>query len=308
MKVLLIDIDRKYRPSRARGKIIPNLALMKLSAHFKHLYAEVGFDIQDPDIVYISAVFSRNSTNAHYEYYRHYASGALVSMGGSGISYDITLPKEIECVKPDYSLYPSTYSQGFTTRGCIRSCPFCIVNRKEGKISRHQHIQDFVDFRFREVMLMDNNILADKDWFFVNTIWAEEHNLRIIIPQGLDVRLLTPEIAEHLKCLHFKDSQIRFAFDNLSDEEYVRAGINMLRDAGINCKRNVSFYVLSGFNTTFSEDKYRCDLLKDLGVNAFLMIYRKTGAAQAHLARWANRRPLYWTSTSNSYLESKVVE
>ena len=46
MKVLLVDMDSK----------IPNLALMKISAHHKAQGDDVGFAIENPDKVYIFGV------------------------------------------------------------------------------------------------------------------------------------------------------------------------------------------------------------------------------------------------------------
>ena len=111
---------------------IPNLALMKLSAYYKEKGDSAGFDIQDPHLVFVSVIFSKD---------REQAAGiatlypkAKVTFGGSGWDLKNKLPVDIEMIKPDYDLYPSTYSQGYTTRGCVNKCGFCIVPEKEGKI------------------------------------------------------------------------------------------------------------------------------------------------------------------------------
>ena len=125
MKVLLVDVDSK----------IPNLALMKVSTYYKSKGHEVGFNVTDPDLVYASVIFKKN---------RHLVDGlrflypnALIDIGGSGFDLKKTLPKSIEECSPDYDLYPNSDRYlGFTTRGCIRSCPFCIVRRKEGLFHR----------------------------------------------------------------------------------------------------------------------------------------------------------------------------
>jgi len=113
MKVLLVDFDSK----------IPNLALMKLSAWHKQKGDLVGFDIQDPDQVYVSVVFSKNKSQAAG--LTTMFPNSMISFGGPGWDLQNFLPEEIEKIKPDYDLYPSEYSQGYTTRGCIRKCPFC---------------------------------------------------------------------------------------------------------------------------------------------------------------------------------------
>jgi hypothetical protein len=152
MRVLLVDID----------STIPNLALMKISAYYKSLGHLVGFNIDNPDLVYISCIFSKNRMKAIMEstFYN-----CRVILGGSGIDFENKLPHEIETIKPDYDLYQSTYSQGYTTRGCPNKCEFCIVPRKEGKIKINQHPSEFHDTRFDTCMIMDNNLFAaPKDW------------------------------------------------------------------------------------------------------------------------------------------------
>lgn len=54
MKVLLVDVDSK----------IPNLALMKISAWHKLNGDDVGFNIENPDKVYISCIFKKNAGQA----------------------------------------------------------------------------------------------------------------------------------------------------------------------------------------------------------------------------------------------------
>ena len=149
--ILLIGVDGK----------IPNLALMQISAYHKSKGHEVSLNTpNDPDIVYISCIFKKNKSSA-IGISRYYPN-AEINIGGSGVSYN-WLPDEMQKIKPDYDLYSSTYSMGFTTRGCIRNCPFCIVSEKEGKYRRWQEIKEFHDDRFDTVELLDNNWYADKD-------------------------------------------------------------------------------------------------------------------------------------------------
>lgn len=278
MKILLIDIDSK----------IPNLALMKISTYFKQKGCEVGFNVTDPDLIYVSCIFKKNKEQA-LGLKKFYPNSKIV-FGGSGINYEV-LPDKMEFLKPDYDLYPSTCSQGYTTRGCIKKCPFCIVNEKEGKLKRHQHIKEFYDERFDTVMLMDNNLLVDKRWFFKQTDFILEHDLKVI-EHGMDIHYLDKEIAERLSEIKFVKT-MHFAFDNMYDEKAVLRGISLLKDAGINLKQDVQFYVLTGYNTTHREDLYRCNLLKTQGTNSFVMQYKKDKFI-SKLARWSNRKWYYW--------------
>ena len=111
--ILIIDIDSR----------IPNLALKKVELYYTRLGEKVAWNMPIyaaiADKVYVSCVFSKN---------RHLAEEweGRAEIGGSGYSLSKELPPEIEAVRPKINF-------GFTTRGCIRNCPFCIVPEKEGK-------------------------------------------------------------------------------------------------------------------------------------------------------------------------------
>ena len=79
-----------------------------------------------------------------------------VICGGTGFDLTTVLPDEIDSMKPKLNM-------GFTTRGCIRKCKFCVVPEKEGWIRETGDIYDFWDGKSKEVVILDNNILAVKD-------------------------------------------------------------------------------------------------------------------------------------------------
>ena len=172
MKVLLIDIDSK----------IPNLALMKISAYYKSRGDNVGFTNTDnPDMIYASVIFRKNKHKVDGIPFMY--PGAKIEIGGPGYDLKKTLPDEIEFGKPDYSLYPECdYSIGFSSRGCIRNtktCPFCIVPIKEGAFRRNQHPEEWYNSNFDKIIFLDNNILADPEWFFEITGLCIEKNLKV---------------------------------------------------------------------------------------------------------------------------------
>ena len=282
MRVLLVDIDSK----------IPNLALMKLSAWHKSQGDEVGFCIENPDKVYISCILTKNAGQARGV--ARFYPDAEIDIGGSGVDLKKGLPEEIEEMKPDYDLYPSTYSQGFTTRGCIRKCSFCVVPKKEGTLYEWQHPVFFHDDRFDTCMLMDNNLFgASRDWVTSVLTWFSDHNVKML-DHGFDARLLTEEYAGMLKDIKHPKG-IRFAWDHRNDEPAVINAIQLLKDAGFTQMHKISFYVLSGYNSGFEDALYRCNRLKEMGVSAFVMPYHKRDKRINRLANWANRRWAYWS-------------
>lgn len=115
MKIELIDVD---------GHNFPSLPLMKLSAWHKQQgdnvewYNPLTAWIEPPDRVYMSKVFTFTPD------YPHPVCAGEVIKGGTGYYYPDggdPLPKEIEHIYPDYSLYPDLCmdtAYGFLTRGC----------------------------------------------------------------------------------------------------------------------------------------------------------------------------------------------
>jgi len=295
-KILLIDIDSK----------IPNLAMMKLSSYHKskgnriHLlemtnqhildFSFFSSDFTDPNHTYISCVFSKNKYFALAVKKRFTPS----TIGGYGIS-NVFLPNKIEHTMPDYDLYGIDYSLGFSTRGCPRKCPWCIVPKMEGKFRFHKHISTFHHPDHKKVVLLDNNILASPT--FKDTIsYITSNNLKVSFNQGLDIRLITDKIASLLSNtkyydLRFRERRLYLAWDTMGVEHNVMKAIRTLTNAGIR-PDHLMFYVLCGFNTTHAQDKYRIDTLISHGVKPYVMKYNgiKTDKWLNKLAKWINRR------------------
>lgn len=294
MKIRLIDID----------STIPNLALMKISAYYKSLGHEVGFNIVDPNIVYASVIFRKN---------KHLVDGlkffypeAQIIVGGSGYNLTSKLPDEIEYFRPDYTLYPECdYSIGFSTRGCFRNCHFCIVPEKEGKFKQAQHPEEWHNPEFNKIMFLDNNILFDRDYFFKITEWCIKNKLQVCFNQGLDIRLIDTEIAKQLLKME-KWKSVFFAWDHVKDEDIIKEKITQLKAAGFTkskLKDLIHFYVYVDSDTEYEEGVYRCRELKKLYCNSFVMfnIDKEPTPRIQKLRRWANKKPLYWSIDIDDY-------
>ena len=270
MKVLLLDLDISKR-----RRLFPNLALMKLSAYHKKNGDDVylNFPLRLPDITYASSVFTWNRLRAEKE--GRYPEGVI--KGGVGfewVSPEVYTPQwladEVEHIMPDYSLYPKVdFSLGFTSRGCTRCCPWCIVPKKEGGLNPWARLYEFWDRSHRKITLLDNNLLAAPNWkVTMEDLLAEE--LEVDFNQGLDIRLLNEDNLYYLK--RVKTHEFRFAFDDISQEKAIRKGIELLLDAGIR-SRHLSFYLLHGFG---NDDQIieRLAILHSYDVDIFPMAYR----------------------------------
>jgi len=254
-----LDIINRRRP-------YPNLALMKLSAHHKARGDEVflNFPLRRPDITYASCIFTWNA-----KYREGLSPDAII--GGSGIDLKAELPPEVEHIMPDYTLYPNIdSSMGFTSRGCVRKCPWCIVPEKEGEIKPCARIYEFWDRRHRKITLLDNNLLAAPNWRqTLEDLLAE--GLEVDFNQGLDIRLLNTGNLDYLK--QVRANELRFAFDDIAYEKAVTEGIRLLLDNGLG-SRKLSFYFLYGFPIIKQESVERAKILASYNVEVYPMAYK----------------------------------
>jgi len=236
-----------------------NLALMKLSAYHKKLGDEVRLNMPlwPADYTYSSYIFS----NGLY-------FGGLGETGGIGVDPKIVLPIYIEDVRPDYSLFNLNHSLGYTFRACHRECPFCKVPLLP-KNTTHHSIWEFHDPRFTEIELLNNNTFFDPLW---EDTFKEIYEAKLkIIDHGMDLRLLDDHKAWWIKRLKWKNEP-KFAWDQMRDEKEIIQGMKLLQKYKI----NGMIYILMGFDTSFEQDLYRCEMVNSMGSKPFPMLYKPT--------------------------------
>lgn len=277
MNVLIIDVDSR----------IPNLALKKVEYYHEQRGDVIVWNLPIfrgwADAIYVSCIFRENREKC-----LEWEGDSLI--GGSGYDLSVKLPPEIEAVRPHINL-------GFSTRGCIRHCGFCVVPAKEGRLRIVGDLLDLWDGESREVIVMDNNILGLPGHFRRVCEQAQGKGIRIDFNQGLDHRLLTTEIAGILRATRHKE--YRFAFDYIDQYDSVNEAIGVLHSAGIN---RSFWYVLVGYNTTLDEDLGRLEFLKGWGETVFVQRYRKT-RGNLLLAQWANQHNLFKVKTFGEFLQ-----
>lgn len=313
----LLDIDSK----------IPNLALMKISSYYKSLGEKVEF-VQSGkyyEKIFASAIFTRSHKeclNLKDLY------GSRIEIGGTGWDLHKNLDPQIEKMRPDYDLYKIedianrmkgigtkkhkimkateivNAGMGFTSRGCVRNCGFCFVPKKEGSFIDVAEIKDLINPRSNVLILHDNNITADP--YCIDKLHEiRDRQLIIDINQGCDVRLINEDIAKamsevkHLRSLHY-------AWDLMGYEKHVLEGIKILTKY-IKPYRHMCF-MLVGYNTTFEEDIYRFEKLRELKIDPFVMIYNQIPDIKLkHFARWVNSR-IYKSCSFSDYEPWKKVQ
>lgn len=280
MRVGLVDVD---------GHNFPNLSLMKISAWHKAQGDTVCFasSLDFYDKIYMAKVFTFTEDDLHC-----YQAKEIVT-GGTGYNLTSVLPKEIENIYPDYSLYGITNTAyGFLTRGCPRKCPFCIVSQKEGGYSRK--VADLNQFwnGQKNIKLLDPNLLASRDHIELLRQLANSNAL-VDFTQGLDARLLTEENVELINQCKIK--MIHFAWDNPKDKKIKKYLINFLAKSKIKDFRKLRVYVLTNYWSSHKEDLERVYWLKENGYDPYIMIYDKAHAPKEtrYLQRWVNNKQIF---------------
>ncbi len=282
MKVGLIDNELVTRNKHN----FPNLALMKLSAHHKSKGDETtltNFDLisdynlfkENYDIIYVSKVFSNTYTPDFVK------DMPNVILGGSGFNYSKVdgLPNEIEHSKPDYDLYNlvgrgqyyKNFSIGFTTRGCIRKCPFCI-NVDYSRVYEHSHIDEFLDENRPYIMLLDDNVTAYRGFYDVFDM-LNETGKPFVFKQGMDFRLMTERKMKVLWNSNYYSTSKKtrkqdkggrvyhFAFDDVNDYNLMEKRLKQYYFTKPYAF-SVIFYVLCGFDRSgkYNEEFFLFDI------------------------------------------------
>jgi len=249
---------------------------MKLSGYYKSKGNKVTLktdyvNLQGYEKVFISKVFTKTEVPGTVLCLPN------VSYGGTGFFYSKapSLPDEVEHCFPDYELYSGyvnaqlqrgikrsalkcflDYSIGFLTRGCPRSCGFC-VNAKNNRCETHSPISEFYDERRKKIMLLDDNIMAHPDWaaLFEGIISTGKP---FCCKQGIDVRLITPCFAKMINRARY-DGDIYFAFDDLADGPLIERNLSMFRE---HSGKRVKMYLFCGYdpNGRYSNDFWLSDI------------------------------------------------
>ena len=211
MKIGLLDIDGQAKVKKYGATIYPNLALCKIASYHKQRGDSVEWasQLEHYDIIYRSKVFtfSQDDNNLY--------SADKVVKGGTGYDIRSQLPQEIDDCQPDLSIYPTIpkgVSYGFLSRGCPNHCAWCVVPEKEGGVRPYWDI-DRVANGNKNIVLMDNNILALPDYFTEQANKIIERGYHIDFNQALDARLVNEDNARLLAKIKWIKSRIRFGCD-----------------------------------------------------------------------------------------------
>ena len=267
-RILLYDIDSK----------IPNLALMRLSAHYKKRGYEVILSRRirhsKADKYFASSVFYSKISQQKIDSLKS-LFGNGIDIGGSGVSLEKRLTPEIERCFPDYQLYNhKQYAVGCLTRGCNSHCPFCLVSKKEGRLRQVGTFEDFVPEGQRNILLLDDNLLAFEDAeLLLSQIIEREYAVNF--SQSLDIAYLNERKFALLKRVNSRNAKfnkwmIYFSCNNVETIQLFIERKSFLQGFG---KDAVTVITMYGFNTKLSEDYERMLMIRKLRLVPFFQRY-----------------------------------
>lgn len=288
-KVLIFQLDGK----------IPNIALMRISAHHRNLGRQVELRWtgnprrelwDDPEHVYASAIFAK-SASVVAQMKQEFPTAI---MGGTGVDVASSLEAEgITTIQQDYSIYPTwKQSIGFTQRGCRLKCSFCVVPRKEGKMRGEQGIWDVWrgDPFPRELILLDNDFFGQPEWR-QRIAEIRDGGFKVSFNQGINARFLDDEAAEAIASIDYRDDSMKSkriytAWDNRKDEERLMGGLQRLVKYGVKPDQ-IMVYILIGYWPGETEDDwlFRQKRLREFGARPYPMPFERTQAAVG-FQRW----------------------
>lgn len=305
MKVLLVE------PTYYTN--FPPLGLLKLASYHRSrgnqvklvwgIKEELNFD---PDRIEITSLFTYAWKPVHeaIKFYHAKCSGAKIRVGGI---YASLMPQRIKSFFPFIDVHTGLFEEAdgympaydilsdvekwrkwdstilFTSRGCIRNCPFCVVPKLEGKI--HSVVEDLKRYIYpthKRIILWDNNFFASPNWRKILQA-LQDIGLPVDFNQGIDSRLIDNEKARMIADL--RTPLIRTAFDNINEKRSIVNAVESLSQSGIR-KRKIFIYSLYDFYekkyggdepATFFE---RIKLIANLGCVSYPMRYEPLTALE----------------------------
>ena len=332
LRVGIIDADLLDHGTRH-----PNLALLKVSAFCK----EHGHSVKlisnyeelkengnpliadcDYEILVLSKVFKFTKIP---DFVDLMIRNHLIFYGGTGF-FEVNgpnLPEEVEHHAPDYTLYYDyiekvtggdeklkkrdwddylSYSIGFTTRGCIRHCGFC-VNRLLNRVVEWSPVSEFLDENRKNIYLWDDNIMAAPPKVFAKVMEDLKNTGKPFqFRQGMDIRLMTPQKAQLLNEVKYHGDYI-FAFDHYrqddpNEKRQVEQTIKGLKIWREHCKKSTKLYVLVAYDSQDEKDIegtfFRIKILMKHGCLPYIMRFEEYNNSRfkslyTQLARWCNQ-------------------
>lgn len=304
-RIGLVAVDNFGTKKKWGATIYPNIALAKIARYYKTrgCFVEWALPFDFYDIVYKNKIFNFTpDDNMTY-------NADCIIKGGTGYDLTTQLPSFIDKLQPDYSIYPNLpkdTAYGFLTRGCINSCPWCVVPKKEGYITPYMDCEEIAIEGRHKLVLMDNNILAAGDFYTEQLNKIIANHFSIDFNQAMDARLVTEENARLLAKISWIHNRIRFGCDTHQQIDHCEKAMSLLKKYGF--RGEFFLYIMLGkdFDECYNRLSYwwhRSHELRELhqpNVYPFAQPYRDPlrpnldiPQCQKDMAAWVNKHQVF---------------
>lgn len=266
--MIIVNAANTYNLATAKlCNLYPDALSVKYPAKPTPLDYHLNYDLK----VKISAIFSWDLPMLREIVDDALYYGQQVEIGGPAVihneaelkwrtrSVSLRHTHEAEHVAGDY---PMTW----TSRGCIRNCPWCIVPRIEGRA-----MNEYDDISYAPLIL-DNNFLACSDAHIerVLKVWAGK---KVDWNQGLDARLYTSSFRNLVEKYKVRPLTWRFAYDSGGVGRFVQRAMENLQQHKID-KSRIRVYLLFGYDETQEEAISRAKEIIAWGGSPYPMAYK----------------------------------
>jgi len=268
-----------------------NLATHKMLVKFKREGHEVQFSprvdmwARIADKVYLSAVFTYDlpklvqDTQNLLLAKKYDNQNLTIEIGGPAVT---AMPQYIEertGIKPHIGLddrfehVEGKFYTTFTSRGCPRNCPFCLVTKLEGA-----RIVEYPSFNIpvgKNPHVADNNILLTS-WEHQQLVVEKLKDVRNLdLNSGFDDRIFSRDPEKyyqlyrklHLECW-------RFAYDVPEQKEHIKLCAEFLHSKKVDYRHIIVFCLVGGPGQTFEESRAKLQFLIDIGVSPYPQRFR----------------------------------
>jgi hypothetical protein len=173
------------------------------------------------------------------------------------------------------------YEAVFTSRGCPRSCDFCLVPILEGR-----HMVEYSEFPIpvgRNPYVCDNNILATS-WEHQKLVVKKLKGVRNLdLNSGFDDRIFIRDPEKYWRLYNELNIEAwRFAYDIPEQKEPIKKCVEFLHGKGIDYRRIIVFCLVGYPGTTFEECRDKLQYLIDIGCSPYPQRYRPLDSLTRH--------------------------
>ena len=256
-----------------------NLATSKLSMFYSEALVvnypskptAMDYQLNKDSKVFLSAIFSWDLPHLKDVVEDALFHSQQIDIGGPAVTHNETAlqwPDKPVKIRHQHEAehVRGSFPMTWTSRGCIRNCPWCIVPTIEGRLMNEYDTVQYAP------LILDNNFLACSD-SHIEKVLQHWSGKKVDWNQGLDARLYTSAFRNLVTKHNVKPTTWRFAYDSAGVSRYVQRAVEDINKQ-VKDKSRIRIYLLFGFNESEQEAISRAKEIIEWGASPWPMAYR----------------------------------